>query len=151
MTQEVRLEKKKKAEETLQKKEDVEAENRVWRLREGKTGMMFEGALTGQKLLSLRDIAWTLGLTETGTHDVLIARISDHFNSDENGSLKDNGRYIGLFSRHAQKWKALDEPPLVVEAAMDVDSPLLWTISNTGLDCVNTQIFRQGCPQGGTI
>lgn len=67
------LEKEKKAEETSQKKKDVEAENCVRRLREGKTGMVFEGTLTGQKLPSLRDIAWTLGLNETGTCEVLIA------------------------------------------------------------------------------
>ena len=35
--------------------------------------MEFEGTLTGQKLPTLHDIAWTLGLLKTGTCEVLIA------------------------------------------------------------------------------
>lgn len=108
-----RLETEKKAEEISQKKKDVEAENHVQRLREGKTGMVFEGALASQKLPFLHDIAWTLRLAELGTCEVLITQINNHFNSDENGSLKEDDCYIGLFSRCAQKWKALDGPPIV--------------------------------------
>ena len=111
---------RKKPEESLQKKKDMEAENHVQRLREGKTGLIFEGLLAGQKLPSLRDIAWTLGLAETGTHKILIVQINDHFNLDENSTLKEDSYYIGLFGCCAQRWKAIDGPSHV-EPAINVE------------------------------
>ncbi|KAF8234878.1 hypothetical protein L208DRAFT_1376731 [Tricholoma matsutake] len=116
------IEKEKKVEESLQKKKDMEAENHVQRLREGKTEIIFEGLLAGQKLPSLHDIVWALRLAETGTCKILIIQINDHFNLDENSTLKEDPCYIGLFGCPAQRWKAIDGPSHV-EPAINVEPP----------------------------
>lgn len=105
----VRLEKEKKAEENSEKRKNAEAEQRVRRIQGGKTGLVFEGTLASQKLPALRDIAWSLGLAEAGTREVLIQRINTHFNNDENNTLKNNSQYSALFGKRAQKRKAVSD------------------------------------------
>ncbi|KAG1791124.1 hypothetical protein EV424DRAFT_1458456 [Suillus variegatus] len=67
--------------------------------------MTFSGAVKTQKLPLLRDIAWTLDMSEDGTRDELIKRVSAFFNASENTHLRHNPRYKGLFmtSKRAPK------------------------------------------------
>lgn len=82
---------------TKQKKDDEKSAIHARRQKDGRDGMLFSGALQTQKRAVLADVAWTLGLEETGTRDDLISRINVHFKSHPD--LRESPRYHGLFKR----------------------------------------------------
>ncbi|KAJ7138680.1 hypothetical protein C8R43DRAFT_1131861 [Mycena crocata] len=71
--------------------------------------MSFTGALKQQKAPELRDLAWSLALDESGTREVLISRIQDHFDAPANTALKTDQRYVGLFSHKRKRAAAAVE------------------------------------------
>jgi hypothetical protein len=98
-----REEKAKKADENQQKKARAQVEVSTRRADLGRDGMVFTGPVGTQKLGILKDIAWSLGISEDGTRDTLISRINLYFDDDENNQLRTDNRYIGLFSKRATK------------------------------------------------
>lgn len=84
-----------KAQEVQARKRDAEYERQHRRESEGREGMIFAGSLNSQRRGTLDNIAWSLGISETGTKEVLLARINTYFT--ENVSLQDDRRYVALF------------------------------------------------------
>lgn len=92
-----------RAKAAAQKQAQLEKENhteevkqRNIRDRSSKTGLpvSFSGGWSTQKLLSLADIAWCMGIDETGTCQDLRTRISGHV--DANPTLRQDPRFAGL-------------------------------------------------------
>jgi hypothetical protein len=81
------------------RKENELSTNTQLRMTAGKQGLRFSGALTGQKLLELRNIAWSLDLDESGTRESLIQRIRDHCSVDINIHLRSSEQYGPLFGQ----------------------------------------------------
>ncbi|KAJ7576507.1 hypothetical protein C8J56DRAFT_900026 [Mycena floridula] len=79
-----------------QRKEDSRVAIRTRRTTAGPQGLIFEGSLRSQKVQDLRDIAWSLGLDESGTIPVLMLRLTSHF--DDNPLLKVSAQFVNLFS-----------------------------------------------------
>ena len=100
---EVRDTKQQKKDVLKNKKLDHELEVRE-RRNQGRENLSFNGTLKTQKLPALRDLAWILEISEDGSRNDLITRISTFFDTEGNKHLRDDARYIGLFStRRAQK------------------------------------------------
>lgn len=98
----------KKKDALRNKKLDHELEVRE-RRNQGRENLTFNTALKTQKLPALRDLAWTLDLSEDGSRSDLITQISTFFATYGNELLRDDARYIGLFyTRRAQKRRRED-------------------------------------------
>ncbi|KAE9393576.1 hypothetical protein BT96DRAFT_923982 [Gymnopus androsaceus JB14] len=98
---------KKKAEaERKKKKQDTEREDILRHAVQESESTAFSGSLTSKNKRDLIDIAFSLDIeTDGASLNVLHVRLNAHF--DANPSLKENPRYIGLFS-----WKCKrDDPP----------------------------------------
>jgi hypothetical protein len=79
-----------------QKKKDAEQ-----RRKEKEMERPFSGSLSSKNRPDLQEIAGALGLSETGTKEVLTQSIKTHFNT--NPSLRDLPRFSGLFNRATRR------------------------------------------------
>lgn len=104
-----REEKENKAEKLRQKRNDADVEMRMRRQELGRESMGFSGALSGQRLAQLRDLAWSLRLSETGTREELIARIQAHFDGKPN--LREDARYTNIFGARRRRLQESTEEP----------------------------------------
>ncbi|KIK92639.1 hypothetical protein PAXRUDRAFT_562638 [Paxillus rubicundulus Ve08.2h10] len=99
---------------------------------EGKDTMSFSGMLKSHKISPLRDIAWTQDLSEDGTRDEIIKRITAFLDDPANSHLRKNKRYIALFTSKRALGK---RPGLVSSEDEDAAEPLTqlvaWNPSQT--------------------
>ncbi|KAF7334026.1 hypothetical protein MVEN_02307800 [Mycena venus] len=91
----VQQQKKAKEDENRSQRLLVNAEIIKRRADLGREGMEFRGNIKSLKAPQLKDLAWSLGLEESGTREVLIERIHTHF--AENDTLKRDKRYAKLW------------------------------------------------------
>ena len=104
----LRASKQQKKDEAATRKVQEEADR--WKRRQDimlGVAAGFSGSISSQKVGELRDIAYALGLEDSGTKETLIVQIKTHF--DENPALKNQPIFSGLFSSlHGHKRAAPD-------------------------------------------
>ncbi|KAJ7017475.1 hypothetical protein C8F04DRAFT_459311 [Mycena alexandri] len=74
-------------------------------------GLRLRGNIKTLKLSPLQDLAWSLDLEESGTREVIIARVNAHFDLPDNVHLKDDARYAGLFGRRRRRAGSTSDSP----------------------------------------
>ncbi|KAJ3868182.1 hypothetical protein EV359DRAFT_77935 [Lentinula novae-zelandiae] len=94
-------------EERARKKKDKERDDIIRRAAQEKEGTEFKGSLNSKNKTELEDIAFSLGLDIDATAIILKIQIDAHFNATP--SLKQDPRYMGLFTRKRKRAPVLSE------------------------------------------
>lgn len=115
-----REEKETKAEEREREKEKALGEKCLRRLL-GREAIVFKGLLSTQKVAGLRDVAWSLSLSDKGTQKELLARIKEFFATHT--EKQNDAQHQPLFAKAPPKHTARQvaappEPPIAESSAM---------------------------------
>jgi hypothetical protein len=109
---------------TKAQKENEVSTNAQLRATAGRQGLYFTGTLASQKLLELKNIAWTLDLEESGTREILIERIKAHCSIDINAHLRNSEQYGPLFGHKVPVPRSS-----TVDSVMPVAQLPMWAMS----------------------
>jgi hypothetical protein len=106
-------------------KNEKGAENCLLRRDCGQDGLTFKTTLKQCDATQLRNVAWTLGLLETGTKTALSKRISNYFNKPEHAALCQSQRYAPLFlsKKELKRLGLLPAAPLPAPALSSPPGP----------------------------
>ncbi|KAJ3979035.1 hypothetical protein F5890DRAFT_1559293 [Lentinula detonsa] len=99
--------KKNELEEKKKKKQDTERADFLRCAEQEHEQLPFSGSLRSKLKAELQDILFALGLNIEGNVAALLLRINAHFDTET--ALKQDPRYIGLFSKPSGKWKQAAE------------------------------------------
>ncbi|KAJ7797187.1 hypothetical protein B0H14DRAFT_2619237 [Mycena olivaceomarginata] len=114
------------------KKDDAAAATRARRTELTPAGMIFTGTFKQQKLDSLRDLAWALGLDEKGTKNELLERIQGHFALPANVALHNDKRFVALFGKRKRTDETSDDEPAGPSTTSPQHSPQRRRLDEVG-------------------
>lgn len=107
------------------------------------------------KLGVLQDLAWSLSLEESGTREVLITRITTHFDHPDNAGLCQNARFEPIFgtrtsrSQHPAPTHCLAETvPATSVLANLTNMAFPASYSNTGITLPPSFFYPRQAPTG---